>query len=63
MTPETNTQTITSGGLWGIESDAGKYFEEVEREELAALCDQLHALGFSKRTIAAAFRSVERKDA
>lgn len=38
-------QTLTSGGLWGIESDSEKsYFEEIGRDELAQLkkhCDQL----------------------
>ncbi len=56
-------QTITSGGLWGIESDSGEYFKEVEKEQLDELRDQLHALGFSKRAISAAFRNVEHKDA
>jgi hypothetical protein len=54
-------QEITSGGLWGIESDSDKnYFAEVEKEELASLRDQLTALGFSKRAIATAFKNVER---
>ena len=52
---------ITSGGLWGIESDSDKdYFAEVEKEELASLRDQLTALGFGKRAIATAFKNVER---
>jgi len=56
-------QTIKSGGLWGIESDSGDdYFTEVGNDELADLKTQLHALGFSKRAIAAAFRNVEHKD-
>ena len=56
-------QTIRSGGLWGIESDSGDdYFTEVGNEELADLKTQLHALGFSKRAIAAAFRDVQHKD-
>lgn len=54
-------QRITSGGLWGIESDSEEsHFAEVEREELDQLKTQLHALGFSKRAIVAAFRNVER---
>lgn len=56
-------QSITSGGLWGIESDSDSdYFAEVEQEQLAELKSQLHAIGFSKRAIAAAFRNVERED-
>jgi hypothetical protein len=56
-------QDLTSGGLWGIESDSDRnYFAEVEKEELGQLEDQLHAVGFSKRAIAAAFKDVERSD-
>lgn len=55
-------QTITSGGLWGIESDSGDYFKEVEAEQLSELRGQLHAIGFSKRAISAAFRNVEHND-
>lgn len=48
-------QDITSGGLWGIESDSDdSYFAEVGSEELAELKKQLSALGFSKRAIAVA---------
>lgn len=33
---------LTSGGLWGIESDSGKeYLTEVENEQLADLADHL----------------------
>jgi hypothetical protein len=57
-------QEISSGGLWGIESDSGAdYFAEVEQEQLQELRGQLHAIGFSNRAITAAFRSVEREDA
>lgn len=53
-------QTITSGGLWGIESDSGdSYFREVEGEQLDELRTQLQAIGFSKRAVVAAFRDVE----
>jgi hypothetical protein len=62
--PVYTTQEITSGGLWGIESDSGAdYFAEVEQEQLHELRGQLHAIGFSNRAITAAFRSVEREDA
>lgn len=55
-------QTISSGGLWGIESDSDEsYFAEVEAEELSGLREQLHAIGFSKRAITAAFKNVEKE--
>ena len=48
-------QEITSGGLWGIESDSDEsYFSEVEQEELAELRTQLSGIGFSKRAISTA---------
>lgn len=54
------SQTITSGGLWGIESDSGaEYLAGVAEEELNELRTQLHAIGFSKRAISAAFKNVE----
>lgn len=57
------TQTIHSGGLWGIESDSDSdYLESVEKEELSDLRGQLKALGFSSRAISQAFKNVERKD-
>ena len=38
-------QTITSPGLWGIESDSGKeYFQSVFAEESEVLADMLKAL-------------------
>ena len=41
-------QRISSGGLWGIESDSGKqYIEEIENDELDNLNRQLSALGIS----------------
>lgn len=55
-------QTITSGGLYGIESDSGReHIEETIREELAQLKDELLGLGFSRRAIAAAFKNVQEK--
>lgn len=54
-------QEITSGGLWGIESDAPDEFESIEAEELSSLREQLEALGFSKRAIATAFKTVQHK--
>jgi hypothetical protein len=56
-------QDITSGGLWGIESDSEEsYFTSVENEELADLAVQLKGIGFSGRAIASAFKNVERKE-
>ena len=58
------TQKITSGGVFGFESDMSQTdFEEVESEQLADLKDQLAAIGFSKRAIATAFKTVEHKEA
>jgi hypothetical protein len=57
------SQTITSGGLWGIESDSDNaYIEEVTKDELADLREQLKQLGFSSRAISKAFQSIEYKD-
>lgn len=55
-------QTITSGGLWGIESDSDKaYLAGIEQEQLAELRDQLKALGFSARAISVAFKTAVTK--
>jgi hypothetical protein len=57
------TQKLTSGGLWGIESDQSKTdFEETEREQLDELRDVLSGLGFSRRAISMSFKNVDRKD-
>jgi len=56
-------QEISSGGLWGIESDSDEsYLREVEAEELAQLRGQLHELGFSQRAVSAAFKNIEREE-
>jgi len=53
-------QEITSGGLWGIESDSdASYLKEIETEQLSELREQLRALGFGTRAISAAFKNVE----
>ena len=55
-------QKITSGGLYGIESDSGKeHITETIREELANLKTELLALGFSKRAIASAFKNISER--
>ncbi len=38
-------ETFTSGGLWGIESDAGDYLDEVKAEQLADLKAHLETFG------------------
>lgn len=63
VTSNDTLQTIRSGGLWGIESDAGDdYLEEVGKEELENLRSELMALGFGKRAIDYAFKNVETVD-
>jgi hypothetical protein len=52
-------QSIYSGGLWGIESDSEEsYLRDVEQEELADLRGTLYELGFGKRAISAAYKTV-----
>jgi hypothetical protein len=54
MHPHGPIQTITSGGLWGIESDSDKtYLESVKQAQLSELHEELKALGFSQRRIEA----------
>jgi hypothetical protein len=56
-------QEVSSGGLWGIESDSEPaYLAEIEQEELSELKKQLRAIGFSSRAIATAFKNAERKE-
>lgn len=53
-------QTLSSGGLWGIESDSdGAYLEDIQNEQIAELGQQLEAAGFSKRAVAKAFENIE----
>ena len=50
------TQRLTSGGLWGVESDAGEpCLQTFEKEELEDLKEELLAVGFSEENIADAF--------
>jgi hypothetical protein len=51
-------QTVSSGGLWGIESDA-EYIASVIQDELSDLRGTLHELGFSKRAIATACKDLQ----
>jgi hypothetical protein len=52
-------QTLRSGGLWGIESDSGKYLDEVRTEQLQELRAELDAFGFGSRAIDYAFKKAE----
>ena len=55
-------QTITSGGLWGIESDSDNaYLRQVEDEQLTELVEELKRLGFGERQIDKALESVDRE--
>lgn len=55
-------QTISSGGLWGIESDGGKeYLDDIITEELAGLAGQLEALGIGKRSIQYAIKNCDKE--
>jgi len=57
-------QEITSGGLWGVESDSDReYLAEIETEELSSLREQLQAVGFSKRAISAAVKNATYENA
>jgi len=38
-------ETLTSGGLWGIESDSGDYLKEVAKEQLEDLKQHLEQFG------------------
>lgn len=47
-------QSISSGGLWGIESDSSaEHFAAIRGEEMCRLQDILRDLGFSQGEIAA----------
>lgn len=53
-------QRISSGGLWGVESDAGDdYHKQVASEELGQLRTELTTIGFGRRAIDAAMRNCE----
>jgi hypothetical protein len=59
VTPNGPIQKLSSGGLWGIESNAGDYLEDVAQEQLSELKVQLKAIGFSARAISTAFKSAK----
>lgn len=57
------TQRISSGGLYGIESDSDKsYLAEVQRDELSNLKAELQAIGFGTRAISKAFKSIQERE-
>lgn len=55
-------QTIQSGGLWGIESDATDYIEEVIEEGYSSLKSELAHIGCSKEQIAEAFGNLRQEN-
>lgn len=53
-------QTISSGGLWGIESDSDEaYLQSIYEEERAMLSDMLGELGFTLDEIAEESPTIE----
>lgn len=55
-------QSIHSGGIWGVESDCGReYQDQLESEELTDLANQLQSLGFSRKRVLKAMEKIERK--
>jgi len=53
-------QTIQSGGLWGVESDSGESeLDQVGKDELEGLRQELESLGFNKKAIDKAFLNIE----
>ena len=59
VVPNAPVQTLSSGWLWGLESNAGDYLNRSGEEQLTELKEQLIAFGFSKRAIATAFKSIK----
>jgi hypothetical protein len=54
---------ITSGGLWGIESDAeDSDLKEIEQEQLSELKDLLLAYGFGRSKVGKAISEAEREE-
>lgn len=46
----------------GVESDCGDYIKEVEQDQISDVKSQLTALGFSKRAIVTAFKSMKEEN-
>jgi hypothetical protein len=54
---------ITSGGVWGVESDSGiDHMQELETGQLNELKEALVHLGFTSAQIDVAFKDVSRKE-
>jgi len=49
------TQTLTSGGHWGIESDSKEYLQEVAEEEYTDLRQILKTIGVATADVPAGF--------
>lgn len=63
LTESDLTQTISSGGLWGIESDSPEdYLREIEKAELDGLRRELLAVGFSNRQISRAINEMKARE-
>lgn len=58
MNPATSViQTISSPGIYGVESDSGdEYINYINNEEIENLCIELRGLNFSRRQISRALR-------
>jgi hypothetical protein len=55
-------QTISSGGIWGIESDSGEeYLQEEAAAQIVDLFWQLEALGIGKRSIQYAIKKCDKE--
>jgi hypothetical protein len=55
-------ETITSDGLWGIETDSSaEYLQEIGQEQLAGLADYLRELGFPEAEVQDKIASAERE--
>lgn len=53
-------QTIRSGGLWGVESDADSaYLDQIRRDELNQLYQELERLGCTDKQIQHAFENID----
>ncbi len=61
LTGDSPTQRIRSGGLWGIESDSGDYFNQIDKEQLADLRAELEEIGFTKAQIDTAYAEMSVK--
>lgn len=54
---------LTSGGLWGIESDSGEHIKEEANNQLEDLKAYLKEYGFTKTQIDTAFKTIKESEA